>query len=253
MILFNSDLDNTMIYSYKHEIGENKICVELYQNREVSFMTGYSYEMLKNLRNKILFVPTTTRTIEQYNRIDLGIGVPQYALVCNGGILLADGQEDNEWYLESGELIAGSRKDLEAAESYLETDQYRCFEVRNIRNLFIFTKSSEPEKTVEVLKEILNPAFVDVFNNGLKVYVIPKKLSKGRAVRRLKKRLGAEFMIAAGDSVFDSSMLQEADIGIAPSGLVVQGKGRKKIIQMNEEGVYSDRILEYINHVICSP
>ena len=43
MILFFCDLDNTLIYSYKHEIGSKKRCVELYQGREISFMTEQTY------------------------------------------------------------------------------------------------------------------------------------------------------------------------------------------------------------------
>ena len=88
MKIFMSDLDNTLIYSYKHEIGEEKTCVEIYQDREVSYMTNRSCELLKAVTEEILFVPTTTRTIEQYERIHLDVGIPKYALVCNGGVLL---------------------------------------------------------------------------------------------------------------------------------------------------------------------
>lgn len=35
-----------------------------------------------------MILPTTTRSIEQYKRINLGVGMDRYALVCNGGILL---------------------------------------------------------------------------------------------------------------------------------------------------------------------
>ena len=37
-ILF-TDLDNTLIYSYKHAIGSAKRCAEIYQGREISFLT----------------------------------------------------------------------------------------------------------------------------------------------------------------------------------------------------------------------
>ena len=97
MYLFNCDLDNTLIYSYKHDIGADKINVEQYQGREISFITSRTFELLKEVAEKTVFVPTTTRTVEQYGRIDLGIHTPQYALVCNGGILLKNGVEDSEW------------------------------------------------------------------------------------------------------------------------------------------------------------
>lgn len=82
MQIVHTDLDNTLIYSYKHEIGGPKTCVEIYQGREISFMTETSHRLLGQLCSKpgVLVVPTTTRTLEQYQRIDLGIGVPEYAL-----------------------------------------------------------------------------------------------------------------------------------------------------------------------------
>lgn len=252
MILFNSDLDNTLIYSYKHDIGSEKINVELYQNREISFMTKQSYDLLKQVKEKIIFVPTTTRTIEQYNRIDLGIGIPAYALVCNGGVLLVNGQEDETWYMDSVRLVVDSQKELEKAENYLETDIHRCMEVRNIRQLFIFTKSEKPEQTIDELNKILDLSLVDVFCNGLKVYIVPKKMNKGMAVQRLRKHLGVELVIAAGDSEFDVPMLREADVAIVPNGLTIQKSGKNEVIRADEEQVYSDYMLTNVLEIVNS-
>ena len=84
MLLFHADLDNTLIYSYRRNLGEHKVNVEIYDQREVSFMTKKTQELLKQVAKNTMFVPTTTRTIEQYKRIQLGIQEPKYALVCNG-------------------------------------------------------------------------------------------------------------------------------------------------------------------------
>ena len=105
MIVFNVDLDNTLIYSYKYDIGKNKRQVELYKENYISYITDKIYNLLLTLRNNALIVPTTTRTIEQYSRIELGIGNFKYALVCNGGVLLIDGKEGLEWYEESKKII----------------------------------------------------------------------------------------------------------------------------------------------------
>lgn len=45
MQIVHTDLDNTLIYSYKHEIGGPKTCVEIYQGREISFMTETSHRL----------------------------------------------------------------------------------------------------------------------------------------------------------------------------------------------------------------
>ena len=46
MHIFCMDLDNTIIYSYKHDIGNEKINVEIYQDREISFITKKTQELL---------------------------------------------------------------------------------------------------------------------------------------------------------------------------------------------------------------
>lgn len=246
MILFHVDLDNTLIYSYKHDIGEQKRCAEIYQGREISFITDRTQELLNEISRKILIVPTTTRTLEQYRRIDLGVGEIPYALVCNGGVLLRNGAEDEEWYRESLEMTAISTGELKRAELMLEKDENRCFEVRNIKGLFLFTKSNQPEKSVETLSQKLDTSLVDVFHNGIKVYVVPKDLSKGKAVIRLKEKLKADKVIAAGDSEFDIPMLKCADIAIAPASLKITAADSERIVRIDSDVLFSEGLLEYI-------
>lgn len=244
MIIFNSDLDNTLIYSYKHNISDEKICVEIYQNRMVSFMTKNSFELLKKVVQKVLFVPTTTRTVEQFERIDLGIGVPKFALVCNGGVLLENGKANKEWYDESLELVSVCFEELKKAEKILAADEYRCFEVRNIDGLYVFTKSSEPLLSIQKLKMVLDLSLVDVFENNIKVYVVPKKLSKGMALKRFKEKMKADAVIAAGDSEFDISMIKEADFGIVPNYDMKKKVGPKGIVAENK--LFSDWIFDFL-------
>lgn len=241
MIIFNSDLDNTLIYSYKHDIGLEKICVEIYQNREISFMRPAWIQQLKKIQKKFLFVPTTTRTMEQYKRISMGIEEPEYALVCNGGILLRNGSVDKGWYKTSLEMISDSQKQLEKAAEILEKDVYRCFEVRFMDQLFLFTKSSQPEKSLLYLQEGLDKKLVDVFCNGIKVYVVPKNLDKGTGIIRFKQKMAAERIVAAGDSEFDKPMLLAADVGMCPQGLFPEKIG--SIIEFSKDN-FTDEMLK---------
>ena len=120
MVVFNSDLDNTLIYSYKHDIGEDKKCVEIYNDREISFMSNRTFEILSKISKKIRFVPTTTRAEEQYNRICFqGINI-EYALVCNGGILLKNGKRVDEWYDESLKIIKPAKEEMCKAKKLIE-------------------------------------------------------------------------------------------------------------------------------------
>lgn len=261
MIIFHSDLDNTLIYSYKHDIGKDKVCAEIYQEREISFMTKKSYELLKKVNEKVLIVPTTTRTKEQYDRIFLGVESFKYALVCNGGVLLINGMEDEKWYRESLELTANAQKELEKAKLWLEKDINTTFEVRNIKDLFVFTKSSKPEYAKEGLEKLLDLSVVEVLLNGVKVYVMPKSLNKGEAVKRFKNRMSAgsidiksfkaehvDKIIAAGDSLFDIAMLKQADTALMPANLAAEygSAEHKQTVGIAENEIFSEYLLNYI-------
>ncbi len=249
MIVFNSDLDNTLIYSYKRDIGYNKKCVEIYENREISFMSEKSIEMLKYISKKINFVPLTTRTEEQYKRIFFNDVNIEYALVCNGGILLKNGKRDEKWYENSIEIIKPFNEEMKKAAKLLENDIYRNFELRNIDNLFLFTKSSEPLKTIEYVKSNINNENIDVFNNGIKVYAIPKKLDKGTALKRFKDYINSEFVISAGDSIFDVPMVNCADIGFMPKDMN-EFTDNRNIKFCDKDILFSEYVLENIINII---
>lgn len=243
MYIFNSDLDNTLVYSYKHNIGNDKIDVEIYNDREISYITKRTFNLLNNVIKKVVFVPTTTRTVEQYKRIDLGIPKPKYALVCNGGILLEDGKEDPGWYIDSVNMVKDSKEEIKKGIRLLEYDKRRNFELRFIYGLFVFTKCTEPEAVVNGLRDLLDNSKVDVFNNGTKVYILPKKLNKGTAVTRLKERLGTGKVIAAGDSLFDIPMIEKANYAIVPYGLKDQLRLSGNIFVVNEKDLFSEKVL----------
>ena len=253
MIVLNTDLDNTIIYSYKHDIGSLKRNVERYQGREISFITERTFELLQEVKKKMWIVPTTTRTVEQYQRIDLGVGPFPYVLAANGGILLVDGVSDERWYVQSKELVADSQEEIDRSIRILETEKRRTLDVRYIHELFVFTKCEEPELVVDELKKRLDISRVDVFHNGVKVYVVPKKLNKGMAVTRLREKWKPEYVIAAGDSEFDLSMLLSADKGLVPYGFKKQFQTGIGVIEMNRHSVFSDALLEECLNTVMEP
>lgn len=274
--VFHTDLDNTLVYSYKHQnaIHGEKIWVENYQGREITFMTKYSYETLHRLHEQLLIVPTTTRTIEQYERFHFGISF-EYVLTCNGGVLLKKGKRVEPWYEESLQMVADCREESEKAIAILQADENRTMEVRWIEELFVFTKSSRPERTMEHLKKMLDTNKVEVMNTGIKVYVVPKLLSKGQGVIRFRKYLMNELkqnsiynknfeerfekekerewklqVIAAGDSEFDVSMLQKAELAFAPSILAGRWKEPNPPIVPKKKEVFSDGLLACVESLV---
>lgn len=242
-ILF-TDLDNTLIYS-KNTYIEDKISVEVYNEEYNSFMSRASYELLHSLNESILFVPVTTRTIVQYNRIDFGI-LPRYALCANGGMLLENGIISEEWYRESLSIVKASEKERHKAFVFLENDKRRKFECRDIYGLFIFTKCDNIESAVSDLESFLNIDLVDILYNKDKLYIMPKVLNKANMIRRFLRKQGFgkenDMVFAAGDTEFDKGMIELADIGFAHKDLNINNKN----ILNDYEGLFSDFYLEKI-------
>lgn len=250
MILLALDLDNTLIHSYKKAEGSH-ICVEegdIHGTwKKLSYMTPQAVEKLRSLSSGILPIPITTRSVEQFRRISIFGDEPPMAVTSNGGTLLINGVPDKAWRSESEQLINAAAEELERGKSLLESDKNRSFEVRFVDDSFIFTKSDNPDETVSLLTSQLDTKTVEILTNGSKVYILPKGLNKGNALRRLKKRLSPETTIAAGDSEFDIPMLLLADIALVPyNGLnAALGDIPAMVCENAETGKFAEFILDF--------
>lgn len=250
MILFATDLDNTLIYSQRRDIGEKKVPVELYEGRQVSFMTKQSQELLLKLKDQIEIVPLTTRSTQQYERICFAKEwSPTFALTGNGGTLLYQGREDMQWTEETKRLIAPCAAALDQAQMLLEKEEDRILDVRRVNGLFVFTKSGQPEKTLQRLREQIDSEDVTFHNNKEKVYVVPKALNKATALRRLQEYLKPRVTYAAGDSDFDIEMLRAADHAFAPRELAQRSELKEKELLIPREGeIFSDYLLKFLQN-----
>jgi hypothetical protein len=93
MMMFASDLDRTLIYSkravqeFLGDISDLKQ-VEIKGDKALSFMTFQAYELLWDIATRTLFVPITTRSNEQFNRLSLLGEIPHlYTVTANGAHL----------------------------------------------------------------------------------------------------------------------------------------------------------------------
>ncbi len=212
-----TDLDGTLIFSAKRK-QDGDLIIEYKDGEPISCITARQAELFPKLR---YVFPVTTRSIEQYKRIEFAkFGFkPVYALCDNGGTLLINGEPDIEWLLWSGAVYAECEREMKAFRELLERDPDRSFEIRLVDGLFLFTKSNSPEKTLKYIRENGKGELCECFHTGAKVYVTPKKLNKGAAVKRLAKRIGLSEFAAAGDSLMDLSMLNAANFAIYPDDL----------------------------------
>ena len=198
-----SDLDNTVIFSHRHEIGE-KVVVERLNGKDQAFMPKGGYDLLQSVDPKE-FVPVTSRTIAQYQRLQFYADgrQPEYALLDNGGILLVNGEIDEEWHRETEEMIFDDMGSVRKIEDLFK-DSY----VKLQDGMVLFIKTEIPYEKVSYEARSLG---LMVFNHLNKIYVCSGKLTKGYAIKRFKNRFPAEYTIAAGDSEVDITMIPEAD------------------------------------------
>ncbi|MCI5579456.1 MAG: hypothetical protein MR364_08180 [Oscillospiraceae bacterium] len=204
-----SDIDGTLIFSEKRrKVGD--IVIEYKDGEPISCITARQAEIFPRLTNVI---PVTTRSIEQYKRIEFAkFGFsPKYALCDNGGTLLVDGEVNAEWAKWSGDIYRECETEMSRFRELLERDSNRSFEVRLVDGLFLFTKSSRPSATLDFLG---CGELCECFATGEKVYVVPRKLGKGAAVKRFARLYGIAEFAAAGDSLMDLSMLNSANTAV---------------------------------------
>jgi hydroxymethylpyrimidine pyrophosphatase-like HAD family hydrolase len=221
-LIFASDLDNTLIHSRKKS-RRGDVCVETRDGERMSFMTRASRELLGNLPASCRFVPVTTRSVEQYSRINLPIA-PEYAIVCNGAVLLKGGEPDADWSRATRESLADC---LERIPGYYEAALVSdgVFDVRLADGFFIFAKFNDRDVAATSLGGLVDSSLFDVIVSYNKIYVMPKGLRKGAAALRLKNLLGRDDrLICAGDSELDLSMLRAADVAIVPRRFPFDGE-----------------------------
>ncbi len=213
MDVFFTDIDNTLIYSHRHMIPGEKIVVEHIDGREQSYMTRYTYAHLKSFQ-WLLIVPVTTRTEEQYKRLQyldlLGIHI---SIVCNGGKLLIDGVEDKKWSDESYRLANSMRDSLEQAARLLKK-HLDGLTVHHPESYMYYVKCENPKMVCESIRRNVDTNSVEVFHDTHKVYLFAACISKGNAIRRFEEQTNIRRTVAAGDDIADISMMDMVDYAL---------------------------------------
>ncbi|SHK28970.1 HAD family hydrolase [Tepidibacter formicigenes] len=256
-MLFASDLDRTLIYSNKFldnfTIKEHKnVClIEKKGDKEISFMTNRAIDKLKELSQKLCFVPTTTRTIEQYRRISIFQNeiISKYAVVSNGGNILIDGKVDKIW----NRCIKNKIKN----EAVSIADVLKKFnEIKNKEwliscntadKLFCYCIVDLSKLKKDELKSFfkwLDGNNWNVSLQGRKLYFIPNCVNKRDAIVYIANNAGIKTIAAAGDSYLDLCMLDIADYGVSPfHGEIYDLYKDKKCEDMKLEFTLSSGIL----------
>ena len=220
-VLYASDLDRTLIFSGRflneHPTKASYSPCEYKDIRVISFMADDVKEKLKviNSNENCIFVPVTTRSLSEYQRINLGVK-PKYAITSNGGIILKDGEPLQEWtsYVKSKLNTMETLDIVKIIEDEMTSVDYTP---KLIDGCYIFFKTDHPTLyDQEVLYLMAQFNDWDFIRQRNKCYAVPKHFSKQIALRWLWRKLDKPYIVASGDSELDLAMLTLADWAVIP-------------------------------------
>ncbi|QDY76574.1 HAD family hydrolase [Streptomyces qinzhouensis] len=249
--LVASDLDRTLIYSAAaleltgpDALAPRLLCVEVYQSKPLSYVTETAAGLLARVAAETVFVPTTTRTREQYGRIRLPGPPPAYAVCANGGHILVDGVSDPGWQRTVTARLDGECASLAEVRGRLlaTADPAWVLKERVAEELFAYLvvdRALLPEGWVKELTDWAEPRGWSLSLQGRKIYAVPKPLTKSAAVREVARRAGTAETLAAGDSLLDADLLLAADRAWRPAHgeLAAAGWSGPRVTALPETGV----------------
>ncbi|MFF3210887.1 HAD family hydrolase [Streptomyces sp. NPDC002886] len=229
-VLVASDLDRTLIYSaaalgltMPDPVAPRLLCVEVHESKPLSYMTETAAGLLAELSADpgAVFVPTTTRTRKQYQRIRFPGRPAKYAICANGGQLLVDGVPDRDWRRQVAARLAAESVPLEEMHAHLMsvTDPAWLRKARVAEDLFAYLvveRALVPAEWIKALTEWSEARGWTVSLQGRKIYAVPRPLTKSAAMHEVARRTGATSTLAAGDSLLDADLLLAADTAWRP-------------------------------------
>ena len=185
-MIFATDLDNTMIFSHRSITGNKNMfhCVERYQGREITYMTDSAIQKLKFLMNNIFVIPATTRSLAQFNRVQLFQNT-KYAIIDNGGMILHNGMVDPNWDNHVNTIL--NQYDFEKVYHVFTTLPTLISSPKIIDEKFVFAKVDDVDVCKKILKYKLDTKIWQLSFQGKKVYAIPAEITKGNALKYLKQ------------------------------------------------------------------
>lgn len=226
-MIFVSDLDQTLIYSEKfieEPVRSRVVPIEEKDGKIISYILSDTLENLKSLMDKAVFIPATTRTLEQYGRIKVFRDiVPTFAIVNHGGSILIDGEPDTDWQGRVKESLCSSCEAIKKVRETFENGIYDSswvLDIREVEDLFFYCivdNEKVPDKGLEEYISYVESSNWQSCLHGRKLYFIPRAVNKWNAVQYIKNMLPGHIIAASGDSVMDLELLEMADYKIMPA------------------------------------
>lgn len=257
--IFFSDLDQTLIYSNRQVLKYDTsyaglVIVEEKKSAPVSFMTWRAFDLLSRLSEEIVFVPTTTRKLALFNRLNFGPVKINHAIIANGARIIFNGKEDLDWYESVQEKIKTQAAPLEEVVN----------ELANIFTDYSHARVTQGDKSFAYvlidLSHRLPASYHDIVRTKAeewnykvslqegRMYVIPEPLSKEAAADEIMDRLNAGTSFSAGDSALDLGLMKTTDYAIRPKhGEIRKLNLPKHFVTTDSKGITAaEEILKFV-------
>ncbi|WP_405433796.1 hypothetical protein [Micromonospora sp. NBC_00617] len=215
-------------------------------------MTARAGELMRALSAVATVMPVTTRTPDQLDRVRLPGRPHRFAVAANGGLLFIDGHVDVVWSRQVRRRLAEVAS-LNEVWTYAGRATHRpwVLRLRSVPDLFCYAEVDRSQLPTDWLKQATEWAAERgwrVALQGRKLYWLPRTLTKSAAVREVADRIDAGKVLAAGDSVLDVDLLENAAFGMHPrhGDLFASGWSAPHVAPTAEIGVLAGQaILEW--------
>ncbi|WP_227999300.1 HAD family hydrolase [Nocardia australiensis] len=204
------------------------VCVEHLEGAPLSFMTTAAALRMQTLTEPAAVIPTTTRTIKQFERIQLPGAPWRYAITSNGGNILVDGVPDMRWRIDIDAQVRAGGATLSEVNAELRSRIAESWVTKfrvadHLFNYLVVRPKEVPEGFLSEWGEWCRPRGWSASRQGRKIYTMPVAVCKSRAVQEVRRRLWENgelshdsMTLAAGDGALDAEMLRTADCAIRP-------------------------------------
>lgn len=228
-VMVACDLDRTLIYSansMKLEVRDRDapglVVAEVYEGVPLSFMTRVAEELLHKLAQEAIFIPVTTRTMQQFHRVRMPGRGKGYAVTTNGAVILHKGEPDHEWTNHIQTTMAANCAPLPEVLDHVTRPgtTEAILRVRTAESVFVYSIVDRELLSAQYLEELTGWCKERGWNTSLqgrKLYCVPSPVTKESAVSEIRRRIPVDILVAAGDSKLDAGILELADKAIRPS------------------------------------
>ncbi|MET3172467.1 UNVERIFIED_ORG: hydroxymethylpyrimidine pyrophosphatase-like HAD family hydrolase [Arthrobacter sp. UYCu721] len=228
-VMVACDLDRTLIYSTNSmdlQCSDSSapalVVAEVYEGAPLSFMTRAAWNILERLVQEAIFVPVTTRTVQQFRRVNIPGRNRGYAVTTNGAVLLHDGIPDPEWTEIIQDSVKVNCAPLQEVHDRLlgPAKPPAILRGRVAEDTFVYSIVNREELSADYLEELSGWCQERGWTTSLqgrKLYCVPSPVTKEAALAEIRRRQPVDVLLAAGDSRLDAGMLQLSEIAIRPA------------------------------------